>query len=302
MTESAPPSRAGAQAPAGHRTHSFDTPEPVSVSVEVFVGPVHVSATDRRDTVIEVRPSRPDQSLDVAAAEQTTVERSGNLIVVRGPYRWTRYFLPWAGRESVDVHVSLPAGSGVRVNGGMGARVCSGRIGEAEISTGFGEVHIEAAGPLRVRTGFGDISVERARGRVEAKTGTGALRFGAIEGDATMRNSNGDTWIGEVGGNLEVRAASGRIAVDRADAGVAARTAAGDVVLSEVARGAVVARTAAGRVEVGVRAGVAAWLDLHTGHGNVYNELEGGGPPAQGEGTVEIRASTGYGDITVRRA
>jgi len=302
MTQATPSSTPGAEAPEGQRTHAFETPEPVSVSVEIFVGNVHVTATDRRDTVVELLPSRPGLQRDLAAVEQTSVERTGNLIAVRGPHRWTRYVLPWAGRESVEVHVALPVGSELRVDAGMAVVRCSGRIGESQISTGFGEVRIDEVGSIRLHTAFGDLSVEKSAGRVEAKTGTGSVRIGAIEGPAVIRNSNGDTWVGEVGGDLEVRAANGRIAVDHADAAVTARTANGAVLLGEVARGAVVAQTSAGRIEVGVRQGVTAWLDLHTGYGNIRNDLEGGGPPEPGEGTVEIRARTGAGDITIRRA
>jgi hypothetical protein len=302
MTQSTRPSPAGARAPApaGHGPHSFDTPEPVSLSVDLIVGAVHVTATDHRETVVEVLPSHPGQQSDLSAAEQTVVERIGNLVAVRTPRRWTRY-IHWGDNPSVDVEIALPAGSEVRVDASMATVLCSGRIGESEISTGFGEVRIDEAGPLRVHTGFGDISVERAVGRVEAKTGSGAVRLGAIDGPAVVRNSNGDTWIGEVSGDVEVRSANGRIVVDRAEAAVTARTANGDVLLGEVARGAVLAHTAAGRIEVGVRAGVAAWLELHTHYGNVHNDLEDGAPPGPGEDTVEIRATTSYGDITLRR-
>ncbi len=289
-----------AGAPAEGRLLTFDTPTPILMGVELVVGTVHVTATDRHDTVIEVLPSRPDARSDVSAAEQTVIERSGRLVTVRAPGRWTRY-VPWGDNPSLDVRIALPCGSEVRVDASMATVLCSGRLGESQISTGLGEVRVEEVGPLRVRTGFGDVSVERAGGRVEAKTGSGAVRIAAIEGPAVIRNSNGDTWVGQVSGDLEVRSANGRIAVDRADAAVTARTANGAVLLGQVARGAVVARTAAGRVEVGVRAGVAAWLDLHTRHGRVRSDLEVGGPPAPGEETVEIRASTSFGDVSVRR-
>jgi len=300
MSQTADSPAAGTEVSAGHLTHTFDTPDPIVVSVELVVGAIHITATDRPDTVIQVLPSRSDQKSDISAAEQTAVERAGNLVTVRAPGRWTRY-IHFGDNPSVDVQVALPAGSEVRVGASMATVVCSGRIGESQISTGFGEVRVEEAGPLRVHTGFGDVTVGRAAGRIDAKTGSGAVRIGSIDGSAVIRNSNGDSWIGDVCGDLEVKAACGRISVDHVDGSVTAQSAAGNVLLAEVARGAVVARTAAGQVEVGVRAGVAAWLELHTRHGHVRNDLEGGGPPAPGEDRVEIRASTSYGDITVRR-
>ncbi|MCA1842213.1 MAG: hypothetical protein LC792_03300, partial [Actinobacteria bacterium] len=75
----------------------------------------------------------------------------------------------------------------------------------------------------------------------------------------------------------------------------------GDIRLGEVVRGVVVASTAYGRVDVGVRNGVAAWLDLNTAFGKVRSELGAAERPAAGEETVEIKARTAYGDVTVRR-
>ena len=99
-----------------------------------------------------------------------------------------------------------------------------------------------------------------------------------------------------------MKAANGKIAVDLAHAAVTAKTANGDVQLGGVEHGVVVAETACGRVDVAVRAGVAAWLDLHTGFGHVHNLLEASRQPEPSEDTVEVRARSSFGDITVRRA
>ena len=66
--------------------------------------------------------------------------------------------------------------------------------------------------------------------------------------------------------------------------------------------GEIVAETGSGSVDIGVGDGVAAWLELKTSFGNVRNELEAADRPASGEDAVEVRARTGYGDITVHRS
>ena len=83
---------------------------------------------------------------------------------------------------------------------------------------------------------------------------------------------------------------------------VGAKTANGDVRVGEVARGAVVAQTAFGKVEIGVLDGVAAWLDLNTKFGRVQNDLGAAEQPAPGEEAVEVRARTSFGDITIHRS
>jgi DUF4097 and DUF4098 domain-containing protein YvlB len=117
-----------------------------------------------------------------------------------------------------------------------------------------------------------------------------------------VRNGNGDTWIGEVAGDTRVNAANGAIQVDLARETVTAKTANGDVRVGEVAGGVIVAHTAFGAVEVGVRNGVAAWLDLDTKFGTVRNDLDAAGSPGAGEDTVEVHVRTSYGDITIHRA
>jgi DUF4097 and DUF4098 domain-containing protein YvlB len=155
---------------------------------------------------------------------------------------------------------------------------------------------------VQLKTGAGDISVDRVAGDAEFTTGSGAVRIDRIEGKAMVKNSNGDTWIGEVTGDVLVRASNGKISVDHARAAVAAKTANGDVRLGEVAGGSVLAQTGFGKVEVGIRDGVAAWLDLNTRYGNVNNGLNAADAPEPGDESIEVSARSSYGDITIHRS
>ena len=47
--------------------------------------------------------------------------------------------------------------------------------------------------------------------------------------------------------------------------------------------------------------GTAAWLDVASDHGTVRNQLRPIEGPVDDEATAEIHASTGYGDVIVRR-
>jgi DUF4097 and DUF4098 domain-containing protein YvlB len=258
---------------------TFDTPEPISVNVEIRgFGDIRIVAADRADTQVEVRPRDATKKPDVNGAAQTQVEYQSGRLTIQGPRASWQY---------------LPLG--------MGAVRCSGRLGECRVKTGMGEIQLDQAGPVRLGTGLGDITVGEAAGEATIRTGSGTIRIDSITGPAEIRNSNGDNWIGEVTGDLLTRSSNGRISVDRADASVTAKTACGSIRLFEVARGSVVADSGAGKLEVGVSAGVAAWLDLDARHGRVQSELDAAQPPAPGEERVEIRAHTGYGDITVRR-
>lgn len=56
-----------------------------------------------------------------------------------------------------------------------------------------------------------------------------------------------------------------------------------------------------GRIEVGVAQGAAAYLELNTSYGKVRNELVPSDKASDDAMTVEVRARTSYGDITIRR-
>jgi DUF4097 and DUF4098 domain-containing protein YvlB len=126
--------------------------------------------------------------------------------------------------------------------------------------------------------------------------------IGRVDGATVVKNSNGDTWIGEVTGDVRVKAANGRITIDRARRAATLKTANGDLRLGEVERGAVLAESANGKIDVGIRDGAAAWLDLKTAFGNVQNDLQASDRPGANEEAVDVHARTAYGDITIRRS
>ena len=89
---------------------TFETPEPISVTVELLVGDLRVVASDRTDTVVEVLPSNPAKKADVEAAAGTRVEYASGMLLIKAPSRWLQYSFRGAGNESVDVRIDVPAG------------------------------------------------------------------------------------------------------------------------------------------------------------------------------------------------
>jgi Putative adhesin len=280
---------------------TFETRESISVALEIGVGDIRISASDRTDTIVEVRPSNPDRKGDVTAAEQTRVDYAGGRLMIKAPKGWRQFSLRRGG-DSIDVQIDLPAGSDVHCDAGVAAVRCTGRLGECRFKTGAGDVYVEHAGPIDLRSGAGDVSVDRASGHTEVTSGSGAVWVGLIDGSAVVKNGNGDTWLGEVTGELRVSAANGKIVVDESGSSVAAKTANGDVRLGGVAGGPIVAETAFGKIEVGIPKGVSAWLDLKTHFGNVRNDLEAADRPGPGENAVDVRAQTSFGDIVIGRS
>lgn len=277
---------------------TFDTPEPISVTLDLGIGAARVVASDRTDTVVDVQPSVPSREPDVRAARQTRVDHANGTLIVKAPKQ--RHLLGKGG--SIDVSIHLPAGSHLSGDAAWGDLRGEGRLGECRLRSAYGDIHLDQAGTLDLKTASGDITVDRAGGDAEVTTGSGTVRIHEIDGAVVVKNSNGDTRIGKVAGDARLRAANGDILVDRADASVVAKTACGSVRVGDVGRGSVVVETAYGELEVGIRPGSAALLDVRSMYGNVQSSLDPSDGPGQSESTVEVRARTAYGDVVIRRS
>jgi DUF4097 and DUF4098 domain-containing protein YvlB len=278
---------------------TFDTPEPISARIDVVAGDVRLTAGDRAATVVDVRPSDASNEEDVKAARATRVEYAHRELLVRTPR--SRSWLSRDRAASVDVTIELPAGSGLHASGAKTDFRADGRLGDVRIQTGLGHIRLDEVGTVSVKSGIGDVALERATGHVDITSGSGELRLRELAATAAVKNSNGDTWIGEAHRDLRIRAANGDIAVDRAHATVAAKSANGDVRVGEAMRGSVVLESQIGDLEVGIREGTAAWLDVRAAAGKVHNALEATEAPDGSAATVEVRARTTAGDVVVRR-
>ncbi|MCX4965441.1 DUF4097 domain-containing protein [Streptomyces sp. NBC_00654] len=276
---------------------SFDTPQPISVTARVDAGSIQFTATDRPDTVVEVRPRDPKKDKDVRAADQTEVTCTNGVLTIRAKQR---HLIGPTG--IVDVAVDLPADSRIDLTGAWTQVLGEGRLGEVQVKTSSGDVRLDTTGPLKLTAAHGSITVDRVEGPAEITTSSGSLRVGLVDGTAVLKNSHGTTTIGAATGELRVSGANGDIHIERAESSVTATTAHGALRVAEVASGTVQLETRYGAIEVGVREGTAAWLDVSSGRGQVRNTLTSSETPGKTEDTVEVRARTRHGNIDIRRA
>ncbi|MFF1298891.1 MULTISPECIES: DUF4097 domain-containing protein [unclassified Streptomyces] len=276
---------------------SFETSEPISVTAHVGAGSLQLTAGDRTDTVVEVRPRDPKKDKDVRAAEQTEVVYTSGVLTIRTKER--RLVGP---SGAVDVTVDLPTDSSAEVTGSWIQVLGEGRLGEVRVKTSTGDVRLDTAGPVQLTVSHGSITVDRIEGEAEMTTSSGNLRVGLVDGPAVLKNTHGTTTVGAVTGELRVNGANGGIDIARAESSVTCTTTNGPLRVAEVARGEVRLETSNGAIEVGIRQGTAAWLDVSSNRGQVRNSLATSEAPEQTEDTVKVRARTHWGNIDVLRA
>ncbi|MGW3944304.1 DUF4097 family beta strand repeat-containing protein [Streptomyces phaeochromogenes] len=276
---------------------SFDTPEPISVTAYVYAGSIRFTAGDRLDTVVEVQPRDPKKDLDVRTAEQTEVSYASGTLTVTTPKA------NLIGRGgTVDVTVELPTSSNVDMTGAGTSVIGEGRLGDVRVKTSAGDVRLDTTGPLQLKAPHGSTTVDRVEGLAEITSSTGNVRVGLVDGPAVLKHSHGTMTVGAVTGELRVNGANGAIDIARVEASVVGTTTNGLLRVAEVARGNVQLETSNGSIEIGIREGTAAWLDVSTNHGQVRNTLATSEAPEQTEETVKVRARTNWGNIDIFRA
>lgn len=278
---------------------TYPTPTAIDVAVNLQVGALDVIASDRTDTVVTVSPSNPDRAVDRRGADQTTVEFDGQRLTVTGS---KPRFTVIGPTESVDVLIEVPTGSRLTAKVAMGSVRTIGRLGSTRVKCSMGPVDIDATGDLWLRAGHGSAAVGTAEGTAEVTADHGPIRIGTIAGDSVLKASHGGVTVEESGGDLEAKLSYGDLHITRALGSVSAKTAYGSMTLPNVSTGSIALESGFGQVTVGIRAGVAAWLDLSSKLGQIRNELNGDAAPAPSEQTVAVRARTHGGNISIHRA
>ncbi|PFG42339.1 putative adhesin [Isoptericola jiangsuensis] len=276
---------------------TFPAPRPVPVTVDVPFARLHVVASDRDDVVVTVLPSDPSRSGSVRAAEEVRVERTGDGVAVTYPGSWKQWVLPFAA-GTADVTVELPTGSEVR--GRTGSLHVEGALHAVEMSLSAGDARLGVVDRLTLAVGAGSVHVGRAV-TANVKASAGSVHVDEVAGEVAVKASNGTTTVGTVSGALTVQGAHGDITVRRVRGAVTARSAHSSIRVDALESGSVALTTSFGSIDVGVPEGTAAYLDLATEHGTVRNQLTPTDGPVADEATAEIHASTGYGDVVVRR-
>ncbi|WP_261574819.1 DUF4097 family beta strand repeat-containing protein [Frankia gtarii] len=277
---------------------SFDTPEPILAVIKLGAGGLLIRASDRADTVVEVRPAEPASDADVQAARETVVEYAAGQLTIRAPSRRLRSLLGTG--EAVEVTVDLPTDSRLDASAGTGIQA-TGRLGDCTVQVARGGIDLDETADLRLRTANGDVFVGRCRGRADVQTANGAIRIQQLDGPVAVQAASGAITLGEAADDVRVATAAGAVSINRALASVEARTGSADIRLGEVVRGTVALVTGSGRLDIGVREGTAALLDLRSGDGTVRSEIAAVDRPAPTDETVEIRALSGRGNILVHR-
>lgn len=204
----------------------FETLDPIAAKVELARGTLQIVASQRTNTVVDVRPRDAAKALDVKTAERAKVTFSKGVLSVLSSQGLT------FRTGTIDIVIELPtqsildiavASADVRADGAFGDvqfQSASGDLlidtitGDARMNTASGGVSIrELAGDAGFNTARGELAVKELRGNIKAASSSGSVTIGsAVVGGLIFDTASGDASIGIAAGTaarLQIDTASG---------------------------------------------------------------------------------------------
>lgn len=291
------------------RQQDFECTGPIDISVELDGGRLDITlADDAADggIAVQVRPDPTSQPpwnvaiggllnwlgeqtgaapLSAVAAEavrRTVIDFTGQRLTVRtpreGPLRTV----------ALIIQVSAPAGSSINARSGAADVAVTGVAAALDVVAGSGQVRAQrCTGAAEVRTSSGDVRLGTVLGQLRVRTGSGEVDVISVEGAR---------------GSGDVHTGSGDVRLGAVTHDVSARTGSGDLTVVDASAGGLDLTTGSGQLRVGIHPGVLAELDVSSGAGRARSDLPVGGPPAEGDVALRVRARTGSGDALVTAA
>jgi hypothetical protein len=274
---------------------TFVTPGPIAATVQVAGAQVRLTASDRTDTVVLVKPINEASRSDVKVANRTKVDFAGGLLSVKTT-------IPGSKNGSVAITIDLPARSSLVAYLAHSSVHADGQLSECELHMASGRANLDRIDALQANIAAGEAAVGHIGGRADIDGGALAVRIGEVDGTVRFVSSAGQIWIGHACADLDLSNGSGGFDIDRADGSVTAKTGDGAIRIGRLTRGQTELLNRSGNIEIGISEGADARVEANSERGSVRNSV----PPQEGpgafDGKLTVHARTRYGDIVVQRA
>ncbi|TCP50158.1 putative adhesin [Tamaricihabitans halophyticus] len=307
MTEET--AEAAGEQPATVRSQEFTVDGPIELDISTGSGRVEVVLTEEDAARVDVRhvpgpegswadgissilnwvgeqfPQVADtvqagRADPAAAVRETRIDMTGGRLLVRAPAK----SMPLRGIP-LAITVHAPRGSDLTVRSGDADVTISGTAGKVDTASGSGNLTAgDTESATSVRTGAGYVRLGTCAEHLRIRTGSGDVDTGACEGPATITSGSGDVRLGSVSAPTRVR------------------TGNGDVTVTDAMHDYLEIGTGSGEIQVAIRSGVEAEVDLASTGGTVRSDLEVAEQPANERPTLRVRARSGSGNVLITSA
>jgi len=232
---------------------SFKTTSSPSVVIDSRFGSVDVRAGggNTASVIVRVIVDVGSEAKARKLAEATRVEIKGSSDKVT-----VRTALPDGmdeedGEErniSIDINVTVPEGSRVKLQNKFGDVDVAGVKGSVEVQCSFGSIEVKNCSNVRAESSFGNMSFAAIDGKIEAQGKMGKLIAYDIPG-GKIASSYGDVEINGVKGRLEVTSSMGSMSIKGMRSGeISSSYGSVDVTLDRAFSGRIEASTSFGSI------------------------------------------------------
>src|SRR5687767_2533762 len=246
-----------------HHQKSFNVTPGGKLLVDLNVGAIEVTASDRKDVAIEVFRKVSMRGLDDQTREreelakhELTFTQEGNNVVVRA----TRpKDLQWNNRVNFQSRyvIAVP------------------RQFDADLKTRGGSIKVaDLAGALKANTAGGSLKFSGLRGPIDGHTSGGSIELANSDGKAAVKTSGGSIKVKQHKGDVVAKTSGGSISVENIEGDIHASTSGGSVnaSLAKPASGCRL-ETSGGGITVALPASAALDVDAKTSGGSVQSDL-----------------------------
>ena len=216
---------------------TFATPAPVTAILTVPAGRIQVTAADRADTTVQIRPADPAKARDVKLAARITAAYSDGVLRVTAPAA-SRVL---GSTGAVEVTIQLPAGSAVQATTASAQFTTTGPLGEVTLDSAQAAVSVEQAATARITVVDGDITAGHLGGDAQLRTARGSIHITeATRGTLELRTQTGAITVAAAAGAsaaLDAGTTTGRVSnalknTGTTDLAIHATTTVGDITAS----------------------------------------------------------------------
>jgi DUF4097 and DUF4098 domain-containing protein YvlB len=276
---------------------TFAVSGPLQISVELGSGEIAMTAGEVTEASVTLEPGTAGDTDALDLIARARVDMRGTALRIDVPRA-----MGFQRHPDVVVVAQVPVESTVVTRSGSADVRLDGTYGDVKVTTGSGDVSVDAARDASIGTGSGDVRIGVAS-TAAVKTGSGDIAVERCRDDARLETASGDVHVSELGGRGRVSSASGDVELGSVEGDIHLKTASGDVTVSRASAGELQAKTATGNVAIGIASGTAALLDCSSITGQVSSELEPSDEPAEGdERRLVVRVRTVSGSVAIRRA
>ena len=252
------------------RIETYDVTGVPSIEIVGQTGDIVIRASDEPRVRVVLRGN-------AEAVEATQIDASPGSVSVRSGESDGRFF-----DKRVDVIVTAPPGSYLKVNLAAGQVRVRAALTEASITTGSADVRVsEPVGTATIKVASGDVS------------------FSEVVGDAYVASASGNIKIADAR-DLTVNTASGNVRIGEAERTISVKSASGDVTVKRFGGTEIDVATMSGDTTIGLAPGIEVRASIKTLSGEFRNRIK----PVECERTesMALNVKSFSGDVTLRSA